>query len=108
MNNNLQQNKDGNWEPAVPLPYYGIMKKCGCGKRFWKEINYEKHFKQDHIGKDLWPAHQPDHVKHSDGAIHPKEFSCSSCCEGINQDESTCNHCGNHREDDGEGLCKEC
>ena len=45
---NWQQNEDGTWSEAVPLPFYGIKKRCGCGKSFWKEENYQKHYVEQH------------------------------------------------------------
>ena len=47
------QNKKGQWVPAIPLPYYGLKKECGCGKSFWKEENYEKHYLYEHIWKGI-------------------------------------------------------
>lgn len=43
-----QENEDKTWSEAVPLPYYGIKKKCSCGKSFWKEENYRTHYRQKH------------------------------------------------------------
>lgn len=43
-----QENPDGTWSHAVPLPFYGIKKKCECGKSFWKEENYRKHYLKQH------------------------------------------------------------
>ena len=44
-----KQNKKGQWVRAVPLPYYGLLKKkCECGKSFWKEKNYEAHYELEH------------------------------------------------------------
>lgn len=45
---NWQQNPDGNWSKAIPLPLYGFKKTCQCGKSFWKEANYRKHYQQMH------------------------------------------------------------
>lgn len=45
---NYQQNKDGTWSHAVPLPFYGLKKKCECGRSFWKEANYRKHYLTKH------------------------------------------------------------
>ena len=45
---NLQQNADGNWSAAIPLPLYGMRKQCSCGKKFWKESNYRKHYVEAH------------------------------------------------------------
>ena len=45
---NMQQNEDGNWSAAIPLPFYGLKKKCDCGKSFWYEENYRKHYVEAH------------------------------------------------------------
>lgn len=41
-------NGDGTWSESVPLPFYGIRKRCQCGKSFWKEENYRKHYIKSH------------------------------------------------------------
>lgn len=46
---NWQQNEDGvTWSEAVPLPFYGLKKKCHCGKSFWDERNYQVHYRRMH------------------------------------------------------------
>lgn len=45
---NMQQNEDGSWSAAIPLPFYGIKKRCVCGKSFWKESNYRTHYIDRH------------------------------------------------------------
>lgn len=45
---NLQQDSDGLWRQSVPLPFYGVRKGCHCGKKFWKESNYESHYINAH------------------------------------------------------------
>ena len=45
---NYQQNDDGSWSTAIPLPLYGLKKRCNCGKSFWRESNYEKHYIAQH------------------------------------------------------------
>ena len=55
---NLQQNPDGTWSEAVPLPFYGIRKKCSCGKKFWREENYVRHYKKHHTTGILY-KHTP-------------------------------------------------
>lgn len=45
---NMQQDDDGLWRAAVPLPFYGFKKKCQCGKSFWKSRNYESHYVEAH------------------------------------------------------------
>ena len=48
-NHPIQQNKRGEWYPAIPIPYYGFRKVCSCGKKFWFEKNYEAHYALEHI-----------------------------------------------------------
>ena len=43
------QNKAGQWVPAIPLPFYGLRKRCGCGRRFWTEEGYRGHYALVHI-----------------------------------------------------------
>lgn len=43
------QNKRGEYVPAIPLPFYGVRKKCQCGRKFWTIRNYEEHYAYDHI-----------------------------------------------------------
>lgn len=45
------QNADGAWVPAVPLPYYGLRKRCSCGRRFWTMEGYQGHYALAHILK---------------------------------------------------------
>lgn len=30
--------------PAIPEPYYGLFKKCECGKRYLTKKGYERHY----------------------------------------------------------------
>jgi len=43
------KNKNGHWVPSIPLPYYGLRKGCICGKKFWTEKGYERHYALEHI-----------------------------------------------------------
>jgi hypothetical protein len=43
------QNSRGEWVPAIPLPLYGIRKKCECGAKFWTEERYREHYALHHI-----------------------------------------------------------
>lgn len=43
------ENSRGEWVPAIPLPYYGIKKRCTCGQSFWKYDNYLAHYALKHI-----------------------------------------------------------
>lgn len=46
---NMQQDPDGLWRAAVPLPFYFAFRKgCHCGKRFWKQESYEAHYVEAH------------------------------------------------------------
>lgn len=42
------ENPDGTWSEAVPLPFYGLKKKCICLRTFWREENYRKHYIAEH------------------------------------------------------------
>lgn len=44
-----QQNKQGQWVPAIPLPFYGLKKRCTCGRSFWTEEGYRGHYAYTHI-----------------------------------------------------------
>ncbi len=43
------ENKRGEWIPAIPLPFYGLKKRCNCGRSFWKFKNYQEHYALEHI-----------------------------------------------------------
>lgn len=43
-----QQNADGTWSEAVPLPLYGLFKGCSCGRKFLRERSYYRHYQQAH------------------------------------------------------------
>lgn len=45
------QNKEGEWVPAIPLPYFGNRYHCFCGRKFWKMKNYRAHYALVHILK---------------------------------------------------------
>lgn len=41
------------WVPTVPLPFFGLRKRCvTCGKRFWKIETYERHYIDKHIAEE--------------------------------------------------------
>lgn len=46
---NMMQNQDGQWVPAIPLPYHGLRKRCDCGRRFWTMEGYRGHYALAHI-----------------------------------------------------------
>jgi hypothetical protein len=50
------QNRDGQWVPAIPLPFYGLLKRCDCGARFWTARGYRGHYALVHILKIDSPA----------------------------------------------------
>lgn len=47
-----QQNADGSWSEAIPLPLYsGVFRKrykCECGEKFVFEGSYEQHYRREH------------------------------------------------------------
>jgi len=45
----VTQNKAGEWVPAIPLPFYGLRKRCGCGRRFWTATGYRGHYALLHV-----------------------------------------------------------
>jgi hypothetical protein len=49
MSETTTQNKRGEWVPAIPLPFYGLRKKCRCGAKFWTEQRYREHYALHHI-----------------------------------------------------------
>lgn len=49
------QNKRGEWVPSIPLPFYGLKKRCGCGATFWRESNYNAHYALEHIVTGVKP-----------------------------------------------------
>jgi len=52
---NYQQNPDGTWSDAIPLPFYGLRKHCpACSAKFWKEANYVEHYKEAHTCGKKW------------------------------------------------------
>ena len=39
------QNERGEWVPAIPLPFYGLRKRCtACGDKFWTTEGYRGHY----------------------------------------------------------------
>jgi hypothetical protein len=49
MDDTQTQNKKGQWVPAIPLPFYGLKKRCSCGKSYWTIDGYRGHFAYRHI-----------------------------------------------------------
>lgn len=48
----MTENKFGGWVPAIPQPYFGIIRfKCPCGAKFWNIESYEGHYALRHILK---------------------------------------------------------
>lgn len=60
----------GSWRECPPLPFYGIRKRCSCGRAFWRESAYEQHWKienaklldtgEDRSGPLPWVDLHPD------------------------------------------------
>jgi hypothetical protein len=40
------------WMPAIPLPFYGLRKRCVCGHKFWTMEGYRAHYALAHILED--------------------------------------------------------
>lgn len=40
----MMQNRRGEWVPAIPLPLYGLRKRCQCGRKFWTTAGYRGHY----------------------------------------------------------------
>ena len=38
---------NGLWVEAIPLPFYGIRKRCECGRKFWRESDYRRHWRYE-------------------------------------------------------------
>lgn len=52
---NFQQNPDGTWSEAIPLPSYGWRKvKCSCGKKFRTEGEYQTHYFRQHTNRKYY------------------------------------------------------
>jgi hypothetical protein len=43
------QNSRGEWVPAIPLPFFGMRKRCECGRKFWTLDGYRGHYALVHI-----------------------------------------------------------
>jgi len=43
------QNQRSEWVISIPLPFYGLKKRCSCGATFWRESNYNAHYALRHI-----------------------------------------------------------
>lgn len=44
-----QQMPDGRWVPSIPLPLFGLRKRCQCGRPFWTMDGYRGHYVLRHI-----------------------------------------------------------
>jgi hypothetical protein len=49
MSDTQTQNERGEWVPAIPLPLYGLRKRCQCGRHFWTAAGYRGHYALRHI-----------------------------------------------------------
>lgn len=45
----LRQNGVGEWVPDIPVPLYGLRKRCTCGRKFWTAAGYQGHYALAHI-----------------------------------------------------------
>jgi hypothetical protein len=41
-------NDRGEWVPGIPLPFYGLRKRCECGRKFWTAEGYRGHYALAH------------------------------------------------------------
>ena len=46
---NQAQNSKGEWVPSIPLPLFGLRKRCECGQSFWTLPGYRGHYALVHI-----------------------------------------------------------
>lgn len=53
MSESSARNARGQWVPSIPLPFYGLRKRCECGRKFWTEDGYRGHYALGHI---LYPS----------------------------------------------------
>lgn len=53
--NNQMRNKRDEWVPSIPLPFYGLLKRCDCGAKFWRIKNYRAHYALYHIIEGVYP-----------------------------------------------------
>ena len=49
MDGTMTQNDEGQWVPSIPVPFYGLRKRCECGRKFWTEEGYRGHYALAHI-----------------------------------------------------------
>lgn len=49
MSETTARNARGQWVPSIPLPFYGLRKRCECGRKFWTEEGYRGHYALAHI-----------------------------------------------------------
>lgn len=44
------KNTRGEWIPAIPEPYYHVIRKeCECKRKFWTREGYDAHYALVHI-----------------------------------------------------------
>ena len=45
----LTLNVHNEWVPAIPVPLFGLRKRCACGRKFWTLAGYRGHYALIHI-----------------------------------------------------------
>ena|SRR5215469_10154428 len=58
----ITKNREGQWVPAIPEPFYGLRKQCWepvwakddlgdvrCDRKFWTKVGYRAHYALAHI-----------------------------------------------------------
>ena len=49
LTENTVRNERGQWVPSIPLPFYGLRKRCECGRKFWTTDGYRGHYALAHV-----------------------------------------------------------
>jgi hypothetical protein len=61
----FQQNPDGTWSEAIPLPSFGLFRaKCGeCYKKYRREDAYKEHYRLHHTDRKVYQRTQSGMVE---------------------------------------------
>lgn len=66
----LSKNEDGTWSEAVPYPFIGIRKSCGCGRKFFTMKRYESHYRREHSSGKRYDRTPKGLVEHTYRGIY--------------------------------------